>query len=94
MFTQVKSIPDVHDGPMLTQIARYEKAFVDFFEDELVRFGYDWKQVVEEYLFSGKEPVFNAVIADCTYSPSTGIRIEITNISSSGPSIDSPRLRL
>lgn len=50
---------------MLTQIARYEKAFVDFFEDELVRFGYDWKQVVEEYLFSGKEPVFNSVIADC-----------------------------
>ncbi|CAI7667650.1 unnamed protein product [Penicillium manginii] len=42
----------------------YEKAFVDFFEDELVRFGYDWKQVVEEYLFSGKEPVFNSVIAD------------------------------
>jgi len=44
---------------------RYEKAFVDFFEDELVRFGYDWKQVVEEYLFSGKEPVFNSIIADC-----------------------------
>ncbi|KAJ5572816.1 hypothetical protein N7450_009800 [Penicillium hetheringtonii] len=42
----------------------YEKAFVDFFEDELVRFGYDWKQVVEEYLFSGKEPVFNSIIAD------------------------------
>lgn len=44
---------------------RYQKAFVDFFEDELVRFNYDWKQVVAEYLFSGKEPVFNALIADC-----------------------------
>lgn len=43
---------------------RYQKAFVDFFEDELVRFSYDWKQVVAEYLFSGKEPVFNAIMAD------------------------------
>ena len=50
---------------ILIRIIRYEKAFVDFYEDELVRFGYDWKQVVEEYLFSGKEPVFNAIIADC-----------------------------
>ena len=45
---------------------RYQKAFVDFFEDELVRFNYDWKEVVAEYLFSGGEPVFNALIADCT----------------------------
>jgi hypothetical protein len=37
---------------------------VDFFEDELVRFGYDWKEVVAEYLFSGEEPVFNSIMAD------------------------------
>ncbi|KAJ5692207.1 hypothetical protein N7462_001630 [Penicillium macrosclerotiorum] len=42
----------------------YQKAFVDFFEDEMVRLGYDWKQVVAEYLFSGKEPVFNSIMAD------------------------------
>ncbi|KAJ5377712.1 uncharacterized protein N7496_005121 [Penicillium cataractarum] len=42
----------------------YQKAFVDFFEDELVRFGYDWKQVVAEYLFSGEEPVFHSIMAD------------------------------
>lgn len=51
---------------------RYQRAFVDFFEDELVHFGYDWKQVVSKYLFSGKEPVFNAIIADRTslcYTP-------------------------
>lgn len=47
---------------------RYQKAFVDFFEDELVRFKYDWKRVVAEYLFSGKEPVFNALIADCMFN--------------------------
>lgn len=82
---------------MLTQIARYEKAFVDFFEDELVRFGYDWKQVVEEYLFSGKEPVFNAVIADCMCPFQAWpyhSRIEITDLSLSGASINSSRLRL
>ncbi|KAJ5114886.1 hypothetical protein NUU61_000645 [Penicillium alfredii] len=42
----------------------YQRAYVDFFEDELVRFGYDWKQVISEYLFSGKAPMFNALIAD------------------------------
>ncbi|KAJ5820263.1 hypothetical protein N7474_005854 [Penicillium riverlandense] len=42
----------------------YQRAFVDYFEDELVRFSYDWKKVVSEYLFTGKEPMFNALIAD------------------------------
>jgi hypothetical protein len=43
---------------------RYQKAFVDFFEDEMVRLGYDWKQVVAEYLFSGEEPLFNSLMTD------------------------------
>ncbi|EPS26686.1 hypothetical protein PDE_01624 [Penicillium oxalicum 114-2] len=42
----------------------YQKAFVDFFEDEMVRLGYDWQQVVGEYLFSGEEPMFNSIMAD------------------------------
>ncbi|PYH93783.1 hypothetical protein BO71DRAFT_399389 [Aspergillus ellipticus CBS 707.79] len=42
----------------------YQRAFVDFFEDEVVRQGYDWKEVVTDYLFSGKEPLFNSIIAD------------------------------
>ncbi|KAN0110281.1 Protein of unknown function (DUF4243) domain containing protein [Hyaloscypha variabilis] len=43
---------------------RYQRAFVDFFEDELaLKFGYDWKAVAEEYLFSGKEPLINGVVA-------------------------------
>ena len=42
----------------------YQRAFVDFFEDELaLKFGYDWKRVAEEYLFSGKEPLINGVVA-------------------------------
>ncbi|KAI9370716.1 hypothetical protein BJX61DRAFT_544345 [Aspergillus egyptiacus] len=42
----------------------YQRAFIDYFEDELVRHGYDWKQVVSTYLFSGPEPLFNALTSD------------------------------
>ncbi|KAB8267016.1 hypothetical protein BDV30DRAFT_220965 [Aspergillus minisclerotigenes] len=42
----------------------YQRAFVDFFEDELVRHGYDWKQVLADYLFSGKEPLINSLVDD------------------------------
>lgn len=51
--------------------ARYQRAYVDFFEDELVRHGYDWKKVVANYLFEGKEPLFNALACDRTSSPAT-----------------------
>lgn len=66
----LKPIPGVLDCNGLTR-DRYQKAFVDFFEDELVRFSYDWKQVVAEYLFTGEQPVFNAIMADCMSTPST-----------------------
>ncbi|CUS08665.1 unnamed protein product [Tuber aestivum] len=36
---------------------RYQRAYLDFFEDELVRLGYDWRRVVAEYLFRGPEPL-------------------------------------
>ncbi|ODM15120.1 hypothetical protein SI65_09359 [Aspergillus cristatus] len=42
----------------------YQRAFVNYFEDELVRHGYDWKEVVNEYLFSGEQPLFNSLITD------------------------------
>ncbi|KAL2814987.1 hypothetical protein BJX63DRAFT_391059 [Aspergillus granulosus] len=42
----------------------YQRAFVDFFEDELVRHSYDWKKVVFNYLFSGQEPLVNSLMAD------------------------------
>ncbi|KAJ8121643.1 hypothetical protein ONZ43_g1956 [Nemania bipapillata] len=42
---------------------RYQRAFVDFFEDALaMRHHYDWKKVVEEYMFGGKEPLVNCLI--------------------------------
>ncbi|KAL9053970.1 MAG: hypothetical protein Q9162_004460 [Coniocarpon cinnabarinum] len=40
----------------------FARAYVDFFEDELVRFGYDWKRLLEHYLYEGKEPLINSVI--------------------------------
>ena len=42
---------------------RYQRAFVDFYEDELaLKYGYDWKKVAEEYLFSGKQPLIHGFI--------------------------------
>lgn len=52
-------------GDLFADSNRYQRAFVDYFEDELVRFSYEWKKVVNEYLFSGPEPMFNSIIADC-----------------------------
>ncbi|KOS47407.1 hypothetical protein ACN38_g1592 [Penicillium nordicum] len=41
----------------------FDRAFVDFFEDEMVHLSYDWKEVVAEYLFTGKEPMFDSIMA-------------------------------
>ena len=44
----------------------YQRAYVDFFEDALaMRHHYDWKKVVDEYMFQGKEPLVNALIGGC-----------------------------
>lgn len=55
-------------GTLTCSNRRYQKAFVDFYEDELVRLDYDWKEVVAEYLFSGENPIFNSLIADRTFT--------------------------
>lgn len=48
--------------------SRYQRAYVDFFEDELaLKFDYNWKRVVEEYLFQGKEPLIYGVIGGRMY---------------------------
>jgi hypothetical protein len=42
----------------------YQRAYIDFFEDELaLNYNYDWKRVAEEYLFSGKQPLINCMIS-------------------------------
>ncbi|KAI9779995.1 MAG: hypothetical protein M1816_003277 [Peltula sp. TS41687] len=51
-----------HDWRDYLGDTRYERAFIDFFEDELVRLGYDWKTLVAEYLFSGKQPMISGIV--------------------------------
>ena len=40
----------------------YQRAFVDFFEDQLVQLGYDWHALLEEYAFKGPEPLINGMV--------------------------------
>lgn len=42
---------------------RYQRAFIDFFEDQLVKYGYDWHALLDEFLLQGKEPLINNLIA-------------------------------
>jgi hypothetical protein len=42
---------------------RYQRAFIDFFEDQLVQHGYDWQALLNEFLLSGDEPLVNNLIA-------------------------------
>lgn len=42
---------------------RYQRAYVDFFEDALaMRHNYEWKRVVEEFVLEGGEPLVNGLI--------------------------------
>jgi hypothetical protein len=43
--------------------SRYQRAFVDFFEDQLVKYGYDWRELLSEFLLQGKEPLVNNLIS-------------------------------
>ena len=49
--------------------SRYQRAYVDFFEDQLVLNGYDWRKVLSEFLFTGKEPLINCMIAGRKFLP-------------------------
>jgi hypothetical protein len=44
-------------------VCRYQRAFVDYFEDQLVAKRYDWKSLLNEYMFEGKEPLINGLIS-------------------------------
>lgn len=50
----------------LLTICRYQRAFVDFFEDQLVSKRYDWKLLLDEYIFEGKEPLINGLVSGRT----------------------------
>ena len=41
----------------------YQRGFVDFFEDRLaIEHSYDWRELVDEYLFDGEEPLINGLV--------------------------------
>ncbi|KAL1632036.1 hypothetical protein SLS56_004081 [Neofusicoccum ribis] len=40
----------------------YQRAYMDFFEDQIAACGNDWKAMVEKYLFAGPNPLVNNVI--------------------------------
>jgi hypothetical protein len=42
---------------------RYQRAYLDFFEDEVVRQRYDWKEVVYRSLLEGENPLINCIIS-------------------------------
>lgn len=47
--------------------ARYQRAFLDYFEDEVAAHGYDWKTVVAELLVVGKKPLINALYSSLAH---------------------------
>lgn len=58
-----------HDWRDFLGDKHFQRAYVDFFEDELaLKFSYDWKRVAEEYLFYGKNPLINCVVSSCKFS--------------------------
>jgi len=52
-------------------VARYQRAFIDFFEDQLVSKKYDVKEVINEFLLRGKEPLINGIISGRMYVTSS-----------------------
>ncbi|GKZ85967.1 hypothetical protein AnigIFM56816_000815 [Aspergillus niger] len=45
-----------------------ERAFLKFFQGEVAREGGDWKKAIAYYLFSGKQPLINSVVAGAGHS--------------------------
>ncbi|EMC93233.1 hypothetical protein BAUCODRAFT_113365 [Baudoinia panamericana UAMH 10762] len=52
-----------HDWREYLGKREYQRAFVDFFEDQLVQHGYDWQSLLDDFLLQGKEPLINNLIS-------------------------------
>lgn len=52
-----------HDWRDFLGKREYQRAFIDFFEDQLVQQGYDWHALLDDFLLSGKEPLINNLIS-------------------------------
>lgn len=70
---------------------RYQRAYVDFFDDKLaMRFGYSWRKEVEYYLFSDDNPLFHGLIGG-RMNPPRKLSL-VANFNSSWTPSDSSRL--
>nr|POF26166.1 questin oxidase [Quercus suber] len=52
-----------HDWRDFLGKREYQRAFIDFFEDQLVQHGYDWRALLTEFLLEGKEPLINNLVS-------------------------------
>jgi len=52
-------------------LSRQQRAFIDFFEDRLAGMGYDWKQLIEHYLYEIEEPLAYSLVSGCKLEPQT-----------------------
>lgn len=60
---------------------RYQRAYVDFFEDALaMKYRYDWKKLVDEYLLKGEEPLFNGLIGGRMFHTHTSFLLEAISL--------------
>jgi hypothetical protein len=56
-----------HDWRDFLGDKRYQRSYIDFFEDKLVvDHNYNWKTTVEEYMFNGENPLGNCLIGGRT----------------------------
>ncbi|KAF2674417.1 hypothetical protein BT63DRAFT_419709 [Microthyrium microscopicum] len=56
----------------------YQRAYVDFFEDQMVTHSYHWKELIQEYLFEGEKPLVNNLISGLAHSMiHTGYALEL-----------------
>ena len=53
----------LHDWRDFLGKREYQRAFVDFFEDQLVHCGYDWKEVIAEFALKGPDPMINCFVS-------------------------------
>lgn len=49
--------------------SRYARAYLDFFEEELVKANGDWRKLLQKYMFEGDMPLATGItLSDCEQS--------------------------
>jgi hypothetical protein len=56
---------------MLTFWGSYQRAYVDFYEDQLVQFSYDWKALLHHYLYDADKPLIYNLFGNGSFTSIT-----------------------